>query len=75
MKITQGDTAFFDITVSNYEFGEGDILFFTVKKDLSSIENIIQKRITEFDGNVGKVVLSVDDTNIDVGVYIYDIQL
>lgn len=75
MKITQGDTAFFDITISNYEFVEGDILYFTVKKDLDFGQNIIQKKITEFDKNVAKIVLSTSDTNIELGDYIYDIQL
>ena len=75
MKITQGDTAFLDITITNYEPVEGDILYFTVKKDINSAENTIQKKITVFDDNVAKVVLSTTDTNIDIDTYIYDIQL
>ena len=75
MKITQGDTAFLDITITNYEPVEGDVLYFTVKKDINSAENTIQKKITVFDDNVAKVILSTTDTNIDIDTYIYDIQL
>ena len=75
MTITKGDTAFFDVTISNYEFVEGDILYFTVKEDVNSDKNVIQKKVTEFDKNVAKIVLSISDTNIDLGSYVYDIQL
>jgi hypothetical protein len=75
IKLTQGDTAFLDITITNYDPVEGDILYFTVKKDITSMENTIQKKITEFDSNVAKVVLNTLDTSIDIDTYIYDIQL
>ena len=75
IKITQGDTGFLDITMSNYNPVEGDILYFTVKKDTDTHENSIQKKITEFEDNVAKVVLTSTDTSIDIGDYVYDIQL
>ena len=30
--------------------------------------------VTSFDTNQAKIILSKEDTNIDVGVYLYDIQ-
>ena len=74
IKIVKGDTAIFDITMNNYNFIEGDKVYFTVKKNVDDVENAIQKIVSTFDGNTAKVVLSKDDTNIDAGVYLYDVQ-
>ena len=34
MKVVQGDTAIFNININDYEFVDGDIVYFTVKKDI-----------------------------------------
>lgn len=74
IKIVKGDTAIFDIDMENYEFIEGDKVYFTVKKSINDTHNAIQKVISTFDKNKAKIVLSKEDTNIDVGVYLYDVQ-
>ena len=74
IKIVKGDTAIFDIDMNNYNFVEGDKVYFTVKKNVDDVENAIQKIVSTFDGNRAKVILSKDDTNIDAGVYLYDVQ-
>lgn len=74
MKIVKGDTAIIDITVNNYEFVEGDKIYFTVKTSVDDTENIIQKIVSVFDENKAKITLCKEETNIDEGVYLYDIQ-
>ena len=74
IKIVKGDTAIFDITMENYEFCEGDKVYFTVKKTIDDENNAIQKVLSTFDGNKSKIVLCKEDTNIAVGVYLYDVQ-
>lgn len=74
IKIIKGDTAIFDITLKNYTFVEGDKVYFTVKYSVDDTENIIQKVITTFNDNKAKIILSKEDTNIDTGTYLYDIQ-
>ena len=74
MKIVKGDTAIFDISLKNYTFIEGDKVYFTVKYSVDDTDSIIQKIVTTFDNNKAKIILSKDDTNIDIGTYLYDIQ-
>ena len=72
--IVQGDTAVFDLTLENYIFTEGDKVYFTVKNTVYDTVNIIQKVVTEFEGNKVRIILTKEDTNINVGMYTYDIQ-
>ena len=74
IKIVKCDTAIFDITMNNYEFVEGDKLYFSVKKNAIGTDAVIQKIVSTFDGNKAKIVLSTQDTNINEGVYLYDVQ-
>ena len=74
MKVVKGDTAIFNINVNGYEFVEGDKVYFTVKKSVDDTENKIQKVITSFEGNQARVFLCKEDTNIEVGEYLYDVQ-
>ena len=75
MRVVQGDTASFTINVENYNFVEGDIVYFTVKENVQDSKYAIQKIVKNFDGNVVRFNLSSSDTNIDVGDYFYDIQV
>ena len=75
MRVVQGDTASFTINVENYNFVEGDIVYFTVKENVQDSKYVIQKIVKNFDGNVVRFNLSSSDTNIDVGDYVYDIQV
>lgn len=72
--IVKGDTAIFNITMNNYEFVEGDKLYFTVKKNVGDTESVIQKIISTFNGRKAKIFLSKEDTDIDMGTYLYDVQ-
>ena len=74
IKIVKGDTAIFDVNISDYNFVEGDKVYFTVKKNVDDVGNTIQKIVSTFEGNKAKIVLCKEDTNIPVGVYLYDIQ-
>lgn len=74
MKIIKGDTAVFDINLKNYEFVDGDKVYFTVKTSVDDTDKIIQKVITSFDGSRARIFLSKEDTNVEEGVYLYDIQ-
>lgn len=74
MKIVKGDTAIFNIGINDYNFVEGDKVYFTVKKSVDDTENAIQKVVTSFDGNQAKIFLCKEDTNIEAGEYLYDVQ-
>jgi len=72
--IVKGDTAIFDISMKNYEFVEGDEVYFTVRKNSDDLVPVIKKRISTFKGRKAKVLLSTNDTNIESGIYLYDVQ-
>lgn len=73
--IVKKDTAYFSISLDNYELMNGDILTFTVAREKESQNPLIQKRITEFDEGLAVIFLDTEDTNLDKGSYYYDIQL
>lgn len=75
MTVIQGDTAIFNVDVENYAFANGDVAYFTVRKDLKDSNIEIKKVITDFVGNSFKVFLDKEDTSIKQGNYVYDIQL
>lgn len=74
IKIVQGDTAIIDLKVNNNNFVEGDKVYFTVKQSVYDSMNVIQKVVTTFEDNIAKIQLTKEDTNIDIGMYQYDIQ-
>lgn len=74
IQIVKCDTAIFDITMKNYEFVEGDEVYFTVRKNSDDLVPVIKKRISTFKGRKAKVLLSTNDTNIESGIYLYDVQ-
>ena len=75
MRVVQGDTAIFNITIADYNFSQGDLVYFTVKKDIKDKNYTLQKIVSEFTDNVATFELDKYDTNIKVGEYIYDIQV
>lgn len=75
MVVVKGDTAMFDITLDNYTFTEGDMVYFTVKKRIKDSQCVIQKVVDVFEENTARVYLTTEDTNIESGIYIYDIQV
>ena len=74
MRVVQGDTAIFNINFYDYEFVDGDIVYFTVKKDIKDMDYVLQIIVSTFTDYNAIFKLNKDDTNIEVGNYIYDIQ-
>ena len=74
INITRGDTAIIDFTLDNHEFVAGDVVYFSVKRSTKDTSYIINKEITNFNGNTAIIELLSDDTRIPKGKYWYDIQ-
>ena len=74
INITRGDTALIDFTLDNHEFVDGDVVYFSVKRSTKDTSYIINKEITNFNGNTATIELLSDDTRIPKGKYWYDIQ-
>lgn len=74
IKVVQGDTGVLDLSLENYKLQEGDKAYFTVKKDYTAKEALIFKEVTKFVDGKAKFVFDKDDTNLDVGTYVYDVQ-
>ena len=78
IKLTRGDTAYLTIPITDtisgndYEMGEDDVLYFSVKKNINSQEYLFQKEIAG--GNTFKI-LPEDTKRLRFGIYIYDVQL
>ena len=74
--LTRGDTLPIKILITDqnkdpYELQEGDILYFTVKKSISTSEIVFQKKL-----QTNKFNIEHDDTaDIAYGKYVYDVQL
>lgn len=74
--LTRGDSAYLTVVVKKenkfYQAQEGDVLHFSVKKDVTDKDYIIHK---EFEvGN--SIVINPEDTKEqDFGKYVYDVQL
>lgn len=71
------DTGTLIISVDGYTLGEGDKLTFTVNRNVELQNPLIQKVIEEFDteNNYAVISLSQKDTDLEPGLYVYDIQL
>lgn len=75
LKIIQGNTKTYRIINESRDFAPGDKIIFTVKKNYSVKDELLQKEIISFEGNVAVINLSSNDTaNISTGDYVYDIQ-
>ena len=58
------------------EFVVGDTVFFTIKRNTSTDEKVIQKIVTEFhDGKALVEILPADTKTLPIGRYVYDIQI
>lgn len=71
--VIQGDTGILDLSLDNYYLKDGDKVYFTVKKEYDG-ERLIFKEVTEFTDGKAKFIFTAEDTNIDVGTYLYDVQ-
>ena len=65
----------FGINKAAHVVVDGDIVYFTVKKDINDTNYKFQKVVKEFEDNVAVIKLSSKDTNLEAGEYLYDIQL
>lgn len=73
IEVIKGDTGVIELALDNYNLKDGDKVYFTVKANYDS-ERLIFKEITSFvDGKV-KFEFSPEDTNIAIGMYLYDVQ-
>ena len=75
IEVIAGDTGILNLNIDNYTFVDGDIVYFTVKKDINDTNYKFQKVVKEFEDNVAVIKLSSKDTNLEAGEYLYDIQL
>ena len=75
IEVIAGDTGILNLSIDNYTFVDGDIVYFTVKKDINDTNYKFQKVVKEFEDNVAIIKLSSKDTNLEAGEYLYDIQL
>lgn len=75
MTIIKKDTASFNVALDNYMLKEGDSVTFTVAAAVEQEEPILQKVITEFVEGVATIFLAPQDTDIEVGTYLYDVQV
>ena len=71
----RGDTGILSINVNGYEFVEGDYAVLSVKKDLEDATYILQKRVDDFEDNKIVFIFTEDDTDIEAGIYMYDVKI
>lgn len=74
IKVIRGDTGILDLTLDNYQLKDGDKVYFTVKKDYASEESLIFKEVTSFSDGKAKFIFTKEDTNLEIGTYLYDVQ-
>ena len=69
------DTGDLTVALENYLLDTGDEVVFTVNTGYDLEHPLIQKRITEFQDHSALVRMNVDDTDLEPGEYLYDIQV
>lgn len=75
MTIIKKDTASFDIALDNYELTADDTVTFTIASEVEQEEPILQKVATNFEDGVATIFLTKEDTDLEIGTYLYDIQI
>lgn len=74
--IVKKDTAYFGLELDNYVLSQGDKVTFTIAMEKESQNPQVQKEITEFPENgIALIHLTSEDTDLNKGVYFYDIQV
>ena len=74
--MTRGDTATIDLSIKDdnkeeYELEDGDVVVFSVKKNLSDEKYLMKKTFDE-----KQIVIESDDTkDLSFGEYLYDVEL
>lgn len=81
ISMIRGDTETIKISCrdrsgADIPLAEGDIVYFTVKRNTNTEEKTLQKIVTEFTDGVALINIFPKDTReLKTGVYYYDIQL
>ena len=74
IEVTRGDTVTLRIDLSGRDLPEGSEAVFTVKKNVTDEETVLQKRFNASD-EVLVIVLSHEETNLEPGTYFWDVRL
>ena len=69
------DTGSLTVIVENYVLNEGDEVVFTVSKTRENKHPLIQKKVRVFGDGQAIIQLSSEDTDVEPGDYLYDIQV
>ena len=69
------DTGDITVALENYLLDNGDEVVFTVNSDYDLENPLIQKIITAFQNHSALVHLNVEDTDLEPGEYLYDVQV
>ena len=76
--MSKGDSEALHIHALNDEtFNDGDIIKFTVKRNVNETEGVIEKSVTVVGNNTTDVLINLtkDDTDLEIGNYVYDIRI
>lgn len=69
------DTGSLTVIVENYTLNEGDEVVFSVNKEREKEHPLIQKKVHVFADGQAVIQLSREDTDVEPGDYLYDIQV
>ena len=69
------DTGSLTVNIDNYTLNEGDEVVLTVNKTREDEHPLIQKRVSVFNDGQAIIQFTVEDTNVQPGDYLYDIQV
>ena len=75
--LSRGNTAYINISVKEYKLQIGDVVKFSVKKDINTNEFVFTKEV-EISEKCDSVTIKIepDDTNsYEFGEYIYDVKI
>lgn len=75
MTVIRKDTALFTVSLDNYVLSAGDKLTFTVAAALDQITSLVQVNVVDFIAGSASVILNSEDTNMEPGNYLYDVQV
>lgn len=74
IEIIKGDTAIFDVELENHKIKENDEIYFSIKKSKYDSNHILKQKCEYKENNIAKFFLNESDTNIEPGIYFYDIK-